>query len=239
MHVTFGSAAASVTRYEMAWSVPHSEPGAGKESNIWWLESHYANGPSACNRLREIQEAVCAQRGSAAVYEVNYDNNGRIISERVVAHCGSERPPLRSNVRVANKQLRAAFARLAGASSARPRKHKSATLRRVAVSLMVMAGFAGAAYAAVGFAGTPLWQTSAGSAAAPKVDANAGRKKNEGQILVPRANSEICDRYMFDNSNGAMRPVEALPCDQRDPRKATATTAEQTTSFTSGWRGAK
>ncbi len=59
--------------------------------------------------------------------------------------------------------------------------------------------------------------------------------KRAGQIIIPRSHSELCDRFSFDNKNGAMRTLEASPCHQRDEVKI----VDQVNSFSSSWRGAR
>jgi hypothetical protein len=226
MAINLGTAAGSAPRYEMAWSLPHFEA-------AWWYESQYANEQVACNRLREIQGIMSAQRGSAAVYEVQYGDGGKVLSERVVAQCGNDRPPPRGNIRPSSPQLRAAFAQLTGDWSARQPKRKAGRAYRTAASLMAMACLSAMMFGAAFFAAKYSWQVPARGETTATTGAD---RKVHGQVLVPRVGSQICDRFLFDNNSGLMKTLESQPCDQKN---SPANLAEQANSFAAGWRGGK
>lgn len=60
-------------------------------------------------------------------------------------------------------------------------------------------------------------------------------QKQTGHIIIPRSHSELCDRFSFDNKNGAMKTLNASPCHQREEVKI----VDQVNSFSSSWRGAR
>lgn len=64
----------------------------------------------------------------------------------------------------------------------------------------------------------------------------AAPQKPSGQILISRTNSELCDRYLFDNVSGQMKRVETVPCSGAGKRKD-VDIADQVNSFHSSWRG--
>jgi hypothetical protein len=117
-------------------------------------------------------------------------------------------------------------------------KRKSSGWGMVFGSLIFVTGFGAAMYAAVVLAvspGRPLPTNGSAAAASPKIDPDVVAKR-QGQVLVPRTNSQICDRFLFDNNSGIMKMLESQPCDQRN---SPANLAEQANSFSSGWRGTK
>lgn len=98
--------------------------------------------------------------------------------------------------------------------------------------LAVAGGLALAASAAVLNRHWPKFAEAPAPAVAKKPD--AALKKQAGQIIIPRANSDLCDRYSFDNASGQMRPVETSPCGKR---AQDVNIADQIQSFHSSWRG--
>ncbi len=234
MRITYGSdtAAASTTRYEVAWSLPqsklHRATAAAKIS--WWLDSHYSNEQAACGRLKELQNVVSKEQGSIVVYQVNYDDKNTIVSERVVARLGSENPPFRVAVLLPNKDLKAAFAQLTGTPFVQQVRRKPLLRRRLAASFIVAGGFAGLTYLVVVFAG-PAWLRT--SERPREKNEIIGGRNQSANIIVPRPNSELCDRFLFDNSNGAIRSAEAAPCNKSEGANIT----KQVNSFSSSWRG--
>lgn len=231
MRITFGSSSAVASvRYEVAWCFPHQDFRRDKNSSkpAWWLDSQHDSAQAASARLKEIQLTILAHRGGAAVYEVGYDAANKAVSERVVTQCGNERPPFRADVAAAAPQLKAAFAELLGPSTRGVRR--KARPRRFAAPLALGAGFALALGAAIVFAGTQWWTAPAVHPVSPS-DAERARHA-QGQILMPRGNSQICDRYLFDNRGGGMRATEAAPCDGSGAAQLT----EQVKSFSAGWR---
>ena len=57
-------------------------------------------------------------------------------------------------------------------------------------------------------------------------------RKQAGQIIVPRRNSELCDRYIFDNNNGAIKSGSTVPCNKTED----VNIVDQVNSFSSSWR---
>jgi hypothetical protein len=222
-------AAAFTTRYEVAWSMPQTKLGQ-VASNSWWLDSTHHSEQSACARVTEIEKVVSGKQGSATAFKVHY-NGQNIVSERVIARVGNATPPSRSAVLAPNDELKAVFAELANASSLRRSRNKSSSPRRTAIVLIVSAGFAL-------FVGLVAMRASPTERPVP--DRNVIAQKNEGallrkqagQIIVPRRNSELCDRYIFDNNNGAIKSGSTVPCNKTED----VNIVDQVNSFSSSWR---
>ena len=66
----------------------------------------------------------------------------------------------------------------------------------------------------------------------------APSQKQTGHIIIPRLNSQLCDRYLFDNVSGQMKQAETSPCSSAS-KKAEPNIADQVNSFHSSWRGSK
>ena len=62
-------------------------------------------------------------------------------------------------------------------------------------------------------------------------------QKPTGHIIIPRVNSQLCDRYLFDNVSGQMKQAETSPCSAAS-KKPEVNIADQVNSFHSSWRGA-
>ncbi len=237
MRITYGANAAppSITRFEVAWSFPHAEFGPGKDCKklSWWLDSVHPNEHSGRSRLKEIENAVCKNRGNVAVYRLDYDERNRIVSEQVVANRGGERPPFRSDVGHPSPQLKAAFAQLVRPQSIRKLAARSRSRRRIVASIFIAGGFAAVLGLAVLTAGNAWWQSpERGMPDRVKVEADRIRNR-AAEILLPRPNSSMCDRLLFDNGSGRMRAVEALPCGRGAAPKA----GERVNAFKDSWRG--
>ena len=111
-------------------------------------------------------------------------------------------------------------------------KPKPAKQNHRPVVLIVAACLAIAASGAI-FARWPKVPAPAPAVAAKE---QAAPQKPTGQILISRTNSELCDRYLFDNVSGEMKRVETMPCSGAGKRKD-VNIADQVNSFHSSWRG--
>jgi hypothetical protein len=65
---------------------------------------------------------------------------------------------------------------------------------------------------------------------------DAASKKPSGHVIISRTNSELCDHYVLDNTNGAMKAVETLPCSGKRPDP---NIADRVNSFSQSWRGGR
>lgn len=230
MRINFGTndgeLAPTAVRYDVAWCVIQPEFRAQSKKICWWLDSSFPVEAAASARLKELQGTLTQNNGNLAIYEVQHDGS-RIVSERIIARTGGERPPFRSDVQVPGTQLRAAFDEMVRPHARKaPRKPRS----RVALTLAIAAGFSCVIGLAVFFAGTNI-RDAADRAIANRV-ADAERQRNEpGKILLPRGNS-MCDRLLFDNQAGGVKAEGAVRCFP-EPSKPQAET------FTSTWPGNK
>lgn len=238
MRITFAGngsdSSASILRYEVAWCFPQPEFRRTKESPrvTWWLDLSTPNEQAANARLQEIQAAVSKNKGSIAIYEVQYDNANRIMSERIIARAGGERPPFRFDVQLPASQLKTAFAELVNPPSIKQTRRKSDGPHRLLTSLMIAGGFAAVFGVAVFFAGNSLREASERDTLDKTIAAE--RLRNEpGRILVPRRDS-LCDRLLFDNNGGGMRVDGAVPCGGQKASKV-----NDANSFSASWRGAR
>ena len=59
-----------------------------------------------------------------------------------------------------------------------------------------------------------------------------------GHIIIPRMNSQLCDRYVFDNASGHVNKAETSLCSAAS-KKPEVNITDQINSFHSSWRGAK
>ena len=75
--------------------------------------------------------------------------------------------------------------------------------------------------------------------------AGAGRRANKpeprcakpsGHIIIPRINSQLCDRYVFDNASGQVNKAETSLC-RAASKKPEVNITDQINSFHSSWRG--
>jgi hypothetical protein len=232
MRISFGKAAPAGSRYEIAWSLP-PPPSAGKVLKTnWWLESVHAADAAAVTRFEEVRQGVCAQGGSAALYQVTYDENKRIVSERVVARRGAELPPLRVQVQAPDAQLKIAVADLLGSGVKPWAKNKGKRGGRAAV--YVVAAFVLVTGMAA-FFGASSWQMpNFARGPAPTVPKHDPRA--EGQILVQRPYSSTCERYVFDNRGGGTNFADVVPCEDGKP---SSHRPGAVTSFTTGLRGGR
>jgi hypothetical protein len=80
------------------------------------------------------------------------------------------------------------------------------------------------------------WPKAPAPAVAKKIDAVAPQQA--GHVVIPRANSDLCDRYLFDNVSNTMKAVETSPCQSKSKRKE-VDISDQVNSFSSFWRGGK
>jgi hypothetical protein len=237
MQITFAGSGApsgpSTVRYELAWAFPQPEFRKSREVNkiTWWLDASCPNEQVACARLKEIQEAIVKRQGSLAVYEVHYDESNRIVSERVLARCGAERPPFRYEVLIPTAQLKAIFTNVSDPSSGKKGRKKSEGMRRMVAALVLAGGFGATIGTAVFFAGTS-WREADERKLADRA-MQAERFRNEpGQILMPRGDA-MCDRLLFDNNAGGVRIDAAVPCGS----KTTKVVNDKATDFSASWRG--
>jgi hypothetical protein len=97
-----------------------------------------------------------------------------------------------------------------------------------------------AAFIAIAVSGTIFarWPKAAAPAPAVAKKEPAAPQKLSGHVIISRTNSELCDRYLFDNVTGTIKPVETLPCSSAGKRPD-VNIADQVNSFSSHWRGAK
>ena len=111
---------------------------------------------------------------------------------------------------------------------ARPvkRNHRTALL---IVTAFVLAGGSAAAYVV-----TRPTAPEPVVARAPE----APPQKPTGHIIIPRVNSQLCDRYLFDNVSGQMKQAETSPCSAAS-KKPELNIADQVNSFHSSWRGSR
>jgi len=231
MRINFGTndgeLAPTAVRYDVAWCVIQPEFRAQSKKICWWLDSSFPIEAAAAARLKELQGPLTQNNGNLAIYEVQHDNTNRIVSERIVARTGGERPPFRCDVQPPGLQLKAAFDELVRPHVRKaPRKAQS----RVGLTLAIAAGFSCAIGLAVFFAGTNI-RDAADRTHASQV-AEAERQRTEpGRILVPRGNS-MCDKLLFDNQAGGVKVEGAVRC-VPEPSKPQAAT------FTSTWPGNK
>jgi hypothetical protein len=136
-------------------------------------------------------------------------------------------------MRIGNKPV-GVLARPAAVALAKQVRRPVRRRRRVRMFLII------AAFIAIGGA-TPIvartwpnaWPNLLSFEVAKKPE--AAPPKRAGQIIIPRSHSELCDRFSFDNKNGAMRTLEASPCHKREDVKI----VDQVNSFSSSWRGAR
>ena len=63
-------------------------------------------------------------------------------------------------------------------------------------------------------------------------------QKPTGHIIIPRMNSQLCDRYLFDNVSGQMKQAETSLCSAAS-KKPEVNIADQVNSFHSSWRGSR
>jgi hypothetical protein len=136
-------------------------------------------------------------------------------------------------MRIGNKPV-GVLARPAAVALAKQVRRPVRRRRRVRMFLII------AAFIAIGGA-TPIvartwpnaWPNVFSVSVAKKPE--AAQQKRAGQIIIPRSHSALCDRFLFDNKNGAMKAMEASPCEQRGEVKI----VDQVNNFSSSWRGAR
>jgi hypothetical protein len=233
MRVTFGrnegDPAPTAVRFDVAWCVATPEFRAQGKKVCWWFDLAFPTEALAAARLQELQFAISENKGNLAIYEVHHDKN-RIVSERILARTGGERPPFRSEVQIPPAKLKSAFDEML-----RPKSRKSGTRRsvgsRIGLTLGIAAGFSAMIGLAVFFAGTSMREAAERMSAKQTMEAERFRSE-PGRILVPRGN-QMCDKLLFDNQAGGMKVEGSVPCvPERAPK------AEPTT-FTSTWPGKK
>jgi hypothetical protein len=233
MRVTFGSndgePAPTAVRYDVAWCVSTPEFRAQGKKVCWWFDLAFPTEAQAAARLQELQAAIAEHKGNLAIYEVHHDKN-RIVSERVLARTGGERPPFRSEVQIPAAKLKSAFDEMM-----RPKSRKSTGRRsaasRVGLTLGIAASFSAMIGVAVFFAGTSMREAAERVSAKQTIEAERLRSE-PGRILVPRGNA-MCDRLLFDNQAGGVKVEGSVPCTpERAPKP-------EPTTFTSTWPGKK
>lgn len=227
MRITYGTSDSQLTatgvRYDVTWCITQPQFRVQSKKTCWWFDSAYSSEVAASVRLKELQGPLTENHGSVAIYEVQHDDSNRIVSERIVARAGGDRPPFRSEVQIPGAKLKAAFDELV---RPRPRKVVRKSQSRVGVTLAMAAGFSCAIGLAVFFAGTNI-REGAERALARQV-AEAERIRTEpGKILVPRGDS-MCDRLLFDNQAGGVKIEGVVRCVPEAQKPAVVT-------FTSGW----
>ena len=116
-------------------------------------------------------------------------------------------------------------------------KKKAARKGNSFLYLMIAAGLA---VAASGFVLNRTWPKFLAFAPSPApVVANKpdpAVQNKSGQIIIPRANTDLCDRYMFDNASGQMKQAATMPCSSVG-KKPEINISDQVNSFHSSWRG--
>jgi hypothetical protein len=116
-------------------------------------------------------------------------------------------------------------------------KKKAARKGNSFLYLMIAAGLA---VAASGFVLNRTWPKFLALAPSPApVVANKpdpAVQNKSGQIIIPRANTDLCDRYMFDNASGQMKQAATMPCSSVG-KKPEINLSDQVNSFHSSWRG--
>lgn len=234
MRVIFGSQdgepSPTSVRYDVAWCVAAPAFRAQGKKICWWFDLAFPTEALAAARLQELQEPIADNKGNLAIYEVHHDKANRIVSERVVARTGGERPPFRSEVQIPSPQLKTAFEEMQRPRASRPAPRKSRSTG-AGLALGVAAGFAAMIGVAVFFAGTSMREASERLSAQQALDAERARSE-PGRILVPRGNS-MCDKLLFDNKGGAMTVEGSVRCVPESKPKAEAAT------FTQTWPGKK
>ncbi len=235
MRISFGKTEnelePTVLRYDVAWCIAAPEFRQQSKKICWWLDLCYTNDVAASARLKELQGPISQNNGNLAIYEVHCDKTNRIVSERVIARTGGERPPFRSEVQVPGAQLKAAFEEMVRPPAQRPALRKNQRPKRIGLTLSLAAGFSAMIGIAVFFAGTSLRDAAERTSANLTVEAERLRTE-PGRILVPRGDS-LCDRLLFDNQAGGMKVEGSVPCTQQRGGKPEAAT------FTSNWPGKK
>jgi hypothetical protein len=232
MRVTFGrndgDPSPTSVRYDVAWCVAAPEFRAQGKKICWWFDLAFPTEALAAARLQELQGPIAENKGNLAIYEIHHDKANRIVSERIIARTGGERPPFRSEVQNPSATLKDAFDEmLRPPTRSAPRKRQSS---RVGLTLGIAAGFSAMIGLAVFFAGTSMREASERMSAKQTMEAERIRSE-PGRILVPRGNA-MCDRLLFDNQAGGMKVEGSGPC---APERAKPEAA----SFTSTWRGKK
>ena len=105
--------------------------------------------------------------------------------------------------------------------------------------LVLAAGLALAASAAVVNHTWPkLWAFAPAPPPAVANKPDPAMLHKSGHIIIPRANSQLCDRYLFDNVSGQMKQAETSPCSAAS-KKPELNVADQVNSFHSSWRGSR
>jgi hypothetical protein len=214
-------------RYDVAWCVATPEFRAQGKKICWWFDLAFPTEALAAARLQELQNPIAENKGNLAIYEIHHDKTNRIVSERIVARTGGERPPFRSEVQIPAAALKSAFDEmLRPRQRSAPRKPQS----RAGLTLGIAAGFSAMIGIAVFFAGTSMREAAERMSAQKTVEAERLRSE-PGRILVPRGGS-MCDRLLFDNQAGGMKVEGSGPCVQERSKPEAA-------SFTSTWPGKK
>jgi hypothetical protein len=121
-----------------------------------------------------------------------------------------------------------------------PRRMAKKTARKRS-GLLYLVVAAGLVLAASGFVLNRTWPKFLAFAPSPapvvasKPDPAALNQKS-GYIIIPRANTNLCDRWVFDNASGQMKKAETVPCGGVG-KKPEINLSDQVNSFHSSWRG--
>ncbi len=233
MRITFGgnsdgSPAPTSIRYDVAWCVATPEFRQQGKKVAWWVDLAFPTEALASARLKELQAPIAENTGNLAIYEIHHDKNNRIVSERIIARTGGERPPFRAEVQVPAPALKSAFEDML-----RPRAKRNAARKKssgVGLTLGIAAGFSAIIGVAVFFAGTSMREAADRVLAQQSAEAERTRSA-PGRILVPRGN-EMCDRLLFDNKAGGVMVEGSVRCMPDSKPKEAA-------SFTQTWPGRK
>ncbi len=120
------------------------------------------------------------------------------------------------------------------------RRAKKPAAARRGSSLLYLVVAAGLALAASAAVLNRTWPKvlAFGPKAAPVVATKPGlaAQNKAGQVIIPRINTDLCDRYTFDNVSGQMKRGETSPCSAAK-KKPDVDIADQVNSFHSSWRG--
>ena len=119
------------------------------------------------------------------------------------------------------------------------RAKKPAQAKRGGLLYLVLAtGLALAASAAVLNHWPKLWAFAPAPAPVVANKPDPAALNKSGHIIIPRMNSQLCDRYLFDNVSGQMKQAETSLCSAAS-KKPEVNIADQVNSFHSSWRGSR
>ena len=119
------------------------------------------------------------------------------------------------------------------------RAKKAAPAKRSGLAYLVLA--AGLALAASAFVINHTWPklwAFAGPAPVVVTKPDPAAHNKSGHIIIPRMNSQLCDRYVFDNVSGHVNKAETSLCSAAS-KKPEVNITDQINSFHSSWRGSR